>query len=343
MNNREWLKQFAVSRYNTASPDAIFESTVVGDPSPSARRIAASRLGVPAESISYGSETLNQGVRGLVAGGTIGLAAAALPAVLPAVKASTVPFTNAVAKMVTRALGFDIAQKAARMGIGDEPVDSALNLIEPLAVIAGSNPLMMKEASQSISAAPWYAKHIASRSANALAKASRFNESHFKDPNTFYRVVAGDAAFDDIVTTGVVSAKSRLAPSNIVGGLELGRRPTASPSFSKGRASLNYSLGNPDHYVITTKSKLMMPSTQGRHGKGTTMFPTGENGRPLRSLSGEDVDVYKHVGDMQYDLVYRRGVKLKESNNLVARLINRYAQKHEMSLLAAALRQRMGL
>jgi hypothetical protein len=130
----------------------------------------------------------------------------------------------------------------------------------------------------------------------------------FSDPGTFYRVVVGDAAFQDIVDRGEVrtNAGTKVAEG---GSLQdrLAARPTAFPSFSKGSASISYAKANPDHYIITSTDPSIQPSTKGRHGKGTTMFPTDGNGAPLRSLSGEKVKVYKHQGNGDYKLVYSEG------------------------------------
>jgi hypothetical protein len=47
----------------------------------------------------------------------------------------------------------------------------------------------------------------------------------------------------------------------------------------------------------------MRPSELGRHGKGSTYFPTTENGTPATSMPAANVSVYKHVGNQQYQLV----------------------------------------
>jgi hypothetical protein len=132
------------------------------------------------------------------------------------------------------------------------------------------------------------------------------NDDFFSDPDTFYRVVHGDAAFNDIVQSGLVRTNG-----NNKGGVtimeRLKERPTAFPSFRKGSAAMSYAAENPIHYIITTTDSSMQPSTSGRHSKGSTMFPTDANGNHLRSLDGSKVDVWKHLGDGQYQRVYSKG------------------------------------
>lgn len=132
------------------------------------------------------------------------------------------------------------------------------------------------------------------------------NGDFFSDPDTFYRVVHGDAAFNDIVQSGLVRTNG-----NNKGGVtimeRLKERPTAFPSFRKGSAAMSYAAENPSHYIITTTDSSMQPSTSGRHSKGSTMFPTDVEGNHLRSLDGSKVDVWKHLGDDQYQRVYSKG------------------------------------
>jgi len=70
---------------------------------------------------------------------------------------------------------------------------------------------------------------------------------------------------------------------------------------------MSYAAANPNHYIVVTDDASIQPSKQGRHGKGTTMFPTDAQGNPTRSLSGKKVQVYKHTGDGNYELVYADG------------------------------------
>jgi hypothetical protein len=85
------------------------------------------------------------------------------------------------------------------------------------------------------------------------------------------------------------------------------------PSFSKGKASMGYAKDNPNHYIVVTEDESIKPSTSGRHGKGTTMFPTDANGKHLKQLSGDKVKVYKHIGDGKYELIYSNGKLVEQA------------------------------
>ena len=140
----------------------------------------------------------------------------------------------------------------------------------------------------------------------------------FSNPDEFYRVIVGDEAFNDIVDTGIVRTNAGNKNTKIEGGINLGGRPTLFPSFSKGKASMSYAAENPNNYIIVTDDASIQPSKNGRHGKGTTMFPTGEDGKHLNSLDS-NFKVYKHIGDGKYELVY---TKNKAVNNEVVNNIN---------------------
>jgi hypothetical protein len=127
----------------------------------------------------------------------------------------------------------------------------------------------------------------------------------FSNPDFFYRVIVGDAAFEDISTSGVVRTNSKSKTSPLEGGkISLKNRPTLWPSFSKGKASMSYAAANPNHYIVVTADSSLQPSKSGRHGKGSTMFPTDQDGNEMESLDASKVDVYKHEGDGIYTLVH---------------------------------------
>jgi hypothetical protein len=75
---------------------------------------------------------------------------------------------------------------------------------------------------------------------------------------------------------------------------------------------MEYAAANPNNYIIVTEDPSIQPSTAGRHGKGTTMFPTDENGNHLKELSGKKVKVYKHIGNGEYILVYANGKVIEQ-------------------------------
>ncbi len=138
----------------------------------------------------------------------------------------------------------------------------------------------------------------------------------FNNPDESYRVIVGEEAYNDIVESGVVRTNAETKSKN-EGKIDLSNRPTAFPSFTKGKASMEYAAENPNNYIIVTEDPSIQPSKVGRHGKGTTMFPTDENGNHLKELSGEKVKVYKHVGNGEYILVYANGEEIIPSSQFV--------------------------
>lgn len=150
------------------------------------------------------------------------------------------------------------------------------------------------------------------------------DSSFFKDPDTFYRVVNGEKAFQDIVESGLVRARAHsIDPYARKPGLDLDNRPTGMPSFTKGKAHVaTYAGGNDgagrsasDHYVIVNSTFPMGPIKRGQ--PKTTMFPMAD-GRGQPSFSAKHVDVYKHVGDGKYKLVYQKGELLEGTASKVA-------------------------
>lgn len=139
-------------------------------------------------------------------------------------------------------------------------------------------------------------------------------EKDFKNEKESYRIIVGDEAFNDIVESGVVRTNADKKGGESLAE-KLARRPTLFPSFSKGEASMSYAGENPNHYIIVTEDESIKPSTSGRHGKGTTMFPTDENGNHLKELSGEKIKVYKHLGNGKYELVYANGKLIQPKTN----------------------------
>jgi hypothetical protein len=135
----------------------------------------------------------------------------------------------------------------------------------------------------------------------------------FSNEDSFYRIVDEDA-YIDLVNSGAVRTNFGNKPGSTIED-KLASRPTRYPSFSKGSANKTYAEGKPNHYIIETKDPSIKPSTEGRHGKGTTQFPTGSTGVHLESLPGEAVQVYRHIGDGQYRLVYDQGKVTPNATN----------------------------
>lgn len=146
---------------------------------------------------------------------------------------------------------------------------------------------------------------VLNKTDDAVNNINRIKFDDFKNDNEFFRIIVGDEAFDDIVQTQKIRTKQpssvKNTPPNTI---NLDRRgSTAFPSFSKGSPSLSYANDNPNHYIIRTADESIKPSTSGRHGKGTTMFPTDKSGKHLTELDASKVQVYKHVGNGEYELV----------------------------------------
>jgi len=129
----------------------------------------------------------------------------------------------------------------------------------------------------------------------------------FADSGKFYRVIQGDESLNDILQSGEVRTN---AAEKIKSGMTLAEkmaaRPTAFPSFSKGSASMSYAAENPNHSIIVTADKSLQPSTSGRHSAGKTHFPTVD-GVHQKSL-GNNFQVYKHIGNGEYELVFDKGM-----------------------------------
>ena len=132
----------------------------------------------------------------------------------------------------------------------------------------------------------------------------------FNNQDEFYRIIVGDEAFDDIIKSNKIRTnyynKNRAKGIDVI---DLSNRGTLFPSFSKGNPSIEYAKSNPNHYIIKTSDASIKPSTAGRHGKGTTMFPTDNAGKHLPELDASKVQVYKHIGNDSYELVFPKTIK----------------------------------
>ena len=133
---------------------------------------------------------------------------------------------------------------------------------------------------------------------------NRLKFEDFNNENEFFRIIVGDGAYDDILKSGKVRVKEPSDKIRLENVINLDRRGTTPfPSFSKGKPSLEYAQSNNNHYIIRTNDASIKPSTYGRHGKGSTMFPTDDTGKHLKELDASKVQVYKHVGNGEYELV----------------------------------------
>jgi len=138
----------------------------------------------------------------------------------------------------------------------------------------------------------------------------------FQRSGNFYRIIVGDDAFQDIVTSGLVrtNSGSKVQESASIAS-KLAARPTKFPSFSKDSASMQYAQQNPNHYIIVSSDKSIQASKSGRHGLGTTHFPTDESGAHLESLAADKVKVYRHSGEGKYQLAYDKTKKMVTKTN----------------------------
>jgi len=93
-----------------------------------------------------------------------------------------------------------------------------------------------------------------------------------------------------------------IAPKPVGQGIQLGGRPTAFPSFSKGKPSMEYARSLDSHVIIETQ-RPMAASTLGRHGRGTTMFPVDEAGNYLKSFPAKEATLYEPHWLMGYKKV----------------------------------------
>jgi len=143
---------------------------------------------------------------------------------------------------------------------------------------------------------------------------------YFSDPEKFYRVVRGQDVIDDIIESGKIRTLGSPSYRGTNPHLMLSEhpsltdriksRPTFYPSFSKGSVNLDYASGDPEHYIIESNDKSIRPSTMGRHGKGSTHFPTDEAGNPIKEFDAKKTKIFKHVGDGQYETVRLKGTGL---------------------------------
>ena len=153
----------------------------------------------------------------------------------------------------------------------------------------------------------------------------------FSNPNSFYRVVHGQNAFDDILKTGVIRSVTPESKPSSIGKIDLGSRPTAFPSFSKGSASMSYAQQNPSHFIVETQDPSIKQSTLGRHGKGSTYFPTDKEGNYVNELDSKKTRVYKHIGNNKYELALEpeKPVSIKKIANKLAAPVALYNMANE--------------
>ena len=138
-------------------------------------------------------------------------------------------------------------------------------------------------------------------------------------------MIRGEESFNDIANKGIVRSVPPVN-TNSIGKINLGGRPTAFPSFSKGKVSKEYAEGDPLNYIIESNSDKIKVSTLGRHGKGTTYFPTDIEGNYINSLDAGEINVYKHLGEGKYEKVMNniKNKQLFEKGGIFHKMYDNY-------------------
>jgi len=110
-----------------------------------------------------------------------------------------------------------------------------------------------------------------------------------------YNRVVGQDAIEDFVESGLVRSgeyggvQKSLGPFNT-------SRTTPYPSFSAGKPNQTYisqTISQGKNPFIISTDRPMAPSTLGRHGKGSTMFPVDESGQFLESFPATQAELFE--------------------------------------------------
>ena len=177
MDIKDLLKQKPDLLRSIAKPDAIYQSTITGNKSDSARYIVAERENVNPNSLKYRSELAQQAdaalfgtaaTAGVVASGSI-----IAPALKVAIAQYAAPAANITASLATQGMAYDMAQKSARILFGDDTVDSVMNTMEPVTMFMATHPLEVRNAFKSLSLLKGYAQ----------IKQGEHNMKSFKKPS----------------------------------------------------------------------------------------------------------------------------------------------------------------
>lgn len=163
MDFKEFLKLKPDLLRSIAEPDAIYQSTIIGDKSDNARAIVAERENVDPNSLKYGSELAQQADAALFGtAATAGVAASGsiiAPALKVAIAQYAAPAANIAARLATQGMVYDMAQKTARNLFGDDAVDDFIyNTMEPATMFMATHPLEISNALESLSSLKNYAQ-----------------------------------------------------------------------------------------------------------------------------------------------------------------------------------------
>lgn len=163
MDFKELLKLKPDLLRSIAEPDAIYQSTITGNKSNSARAIVAERENVDPNSLKYRSELAQQADAALFGtAATAGVAASGsiiAPTLKVAIAQYAAPAANIAASLATQGMVYDVAQKTARILFGDDAVDGFIdNTMEPATMFMATHPLEISNAFKSLSSLKNYAQ-----------------------------------------------------------------------------------------------------------------------------------------------------------------------------------------
>ena len=113
-----------------------------------------------------------------------------------------------------------------------------------------------------------------------------------------YNRIVGNNAIEDLNASGLVRAGNKGGRNNMTLHNVSFNRTTPYPSFGEGVPAADnvyaQSIVNQGNkpYIISTNREFA-PSTLGRHGKGSTMFPIDDTGKYLESFPASEVNVFE--------------------------------------------------
>lgn len=292
MSRGEWIDSFTEKEQQLLSTDPRFQTTLWQDLKQGLEAAAASTPGIAATQILESKDLSVKEKIQLLEQYTDNPVITNLLESFKMLSPLEIP-----AKAVQSFYKDDYTMKDALSGVKNESFPGEDIITDPLNLIGVGLTGKLSKADKLIDATKIGNK------VNNTVKRVKFKD--FNNENEFFRVIVGDEAYDDILQTGKIRVKTPSDKKPFSSDkINLDRRGTTSyPSFSQGKPSLEYARSNPNHYIIKTSDKSLKPSTLGRHGKGTTIFPTDEMGKHLKEIDASKVKIYKHIGDGNYELV----------------------------------------
>ncbi len=125
-------------------------------------------------------------------------------------------------------------------------------------------------------------------------------ENHKFDENNFYRIV-DEKGFEDFLKTGLVKSSATGDAPNFVEDINIGGRPTAFPSFSKGAPGLSYAKKGSDNYIF--ESEIPMYKKGDIHP--TTGFPIRSRHWAYRPIDQETGEVINEIPANMIKNIYK--------------------------------------